>query len=198
MTTAAAKTTKRLESDVARGLQQAAHSGRLPATVEGVRAAAGRVEQRLEAMVTWTRRQARAAAHREFTRQVGMATAQVLHNPADGIRAISAAKALTAGWIDHGSGILTAEQFQSRLNRTAVTEVYQAFNDEMAALAESLPASHAQRFQRVWVTEATGRVCHECGPMSGKTATLRGSFEGGVEPGFMHPNCRCVSVIEAT
>ena len=41
-----------------------------------------------------------------------------------------------------------------------------------------------------WVTVNDERVCPTCGPLNGKRAPLRGSFEGGVRQPA-HPGCRC-------
>ena len=41
-----------------------------------------------------------------------------------------------------------------------------------------------------WVTVRDERVCPTCGPLDGKKAPLRGTFEGGFAPPA-HPGCRC-------
>lgn len=45
--------------------------------------------------------------------------------------------------------------------------------------------------QAEWVTVKDERVCPTCGPLHGKRAPLRGTFEGGKSYPPAHPKCRC-------
>jgi hypothetical protein len=48
---------------------------------------------------------------------------------------------------------------------------------------------------RIWViNEET--ACEDCEPMDGAETTLEEPYEGGLEPGEVHPNCECVEIIE--
>jgi hypothetical protein len=54
------------------------------------------------------------------------------------------------------------------------------------AQAEGLIAKGARRR---WITER--KSCPECDDLDGKTATLRGSYPGGIAGPPLHPNCQC-------
>jgi SPP1 gp7 family putative phage head morphogenesis protein len=60
-----------------------------------------------------------------------------------------------------------------------------AFQGSLLGYEESGVVSEVE-----FVTVADERVCVQCGPLNGKRAPLRGTFEGGYTIP-VHPQCRC-------
>jgi hypothetical protein len=93
----------------------------------------------------------------------------------------------------------------ARVDRTASTEVAQAFADEHSrALADVIDFDKTYRdgaladkieseMVREWV--AMLDACDRCWPHDGEQVGINESFGGGDEPGFMHARCRCYEIL---
>jgi hypothetical protein len=109
-------------------------------------------------------------------------------------------------WADDPSGSLPAQLKQSltpmdsRVGRTAATEVSRAYNDEHDEgvgwvaednkQAEWLPAVF-----KYWSAILDRRVCATCAAHDGEIVVVGMKFDGGDEPGSVHVCCRCVDSI---
>jgi hypothetical protein len=100
----------------------------------------------------------------------------------------------------------TREQIVPSIARTTTTEIAQAWNDEkVEALDEALQedeefaaaVAEMPGLWRRWDAILDRRTCADCREHDGETAPIGGSFEGGDEPGFVHPTCRCLDTIVA-
>ena len=97
----------------------------------------------------------------------------------------------------------TRAPMRARIVRTAVTETSKAYNDEHAealpAMAQHdvrlVPLLDRARVLREW--SAMLDACPTCFAMDGERARLGGSFRGGLEPGYVHPRCRCIAILVA-
>jgi len=54
---------------------------------------------------------------------------------------------------------------------------------------------HANRIERVWITNPDERLCEQCEPLDGEAVGLDESFPGGVMYPPLHPQCRCTVVL---
>lgn len=91
------------------------------------------------------------------------------------------------------------DTIDSRLMTTAATEVHQAYNDEFEELGAQVAQ---QKDQTTWVpliarkwNALLDRACPTCRPLDGTYALLGLGFRGGLEPGHVHPRCRCSSTL---
>jgi hypothetical protein len=95
----------------------------------------------------------------------------------------------------------TKDRMGHRVDRTAWTETAQSYNDEHRliledavkyddALADKLREA---RIVRQW--SAMLEACPTCAGLDGTTVEIGESFPGGLEPGFVHPNCRCIEIL---
>ncbi len=88
---------------------------------------------------------------------------------------------------------------QHRIKRTAATEIARTYNNEIAAeVREIAPAFDdvvpwSRVLKKRWNAEIDRKVCPVCLRMDGTLVLAHESFPGGMEPGEVHPNCRCVS-----
>lgn len=88
-----------------------------------------------------------------------------------------------------------------RVERTSVTEVSTAFNEErLLSLREALERDRAfaasfweRRLMRRW--DAQLEACEDCADHDGEVTGIDEAFDGGDEPGHMHPRCLCVDTI---
>jgi hypothetical protein len=186
---------------------------------------------RLTSSIHDFRQQARRAAVRQLhveLRAAGVSTSTA-HFPASALRsaedqhhAESSAQSLAAQWRSRAShDALKAQRTERnvanaiadteasmghRVERTAVTEVAQAYVEEhRQALIDAVEFDTRYRdgafaeavagLVRQWTSVAG--CCPECCAHDGETTGALESFEGGAEPGFMHPRCRCGAFLRA-
>lgn len=93
------------------------------------------------------------------------------------------------------------------IERTAITEVAQAWNDEkVEAIEEAIEEDEELAdaiailgggIVRRWDAILDRRTCAECSAHDGEIAPIGGRFTGGDEPGFLHSRCRCIDTIVA-
>lgn len=132
------------------------------------------------------------------------------HSSADALASMWRVSALHAAVQAHRRGENVAQaidETRARMGgpkRTAATETSRAYNDEHREAAfeavEEIAAVYpeiAPWLVRMWSAILDGRVCRECKAHDGEITTLGGHFEGGDEPGELHPNCRCTGLIVA-
>jgi hypothetical protein len=178
---------------------------------------------KLAATILLARQAARAAATNRLTRE--LASAGVTVSSGDLGHASSrhhedvghsdvAAEALAVAWrslaaaaalgalrkeTDPAKAIrATLGPMKARADRTALTEVSTAYNDEHRAGIEDGIAHHprfreavaAARVMRRWDCSLE-RTCSACLSHEGELAPVGDSFSGGDEPGSMHPRCAC-------
>lgn len=173
-----------------------------------VATAAKEVARRISRSVLEARRSARATALIRIAAESGSAPPPPSDAAEDAGLADAAAASYGAAWsaavtravlawADDPRGmppIKAASDSQDyRLARIAATEVSQAYNDEHEEAGRTLRRPGAVRR---WEAMLDRRVCKVCREMDGKTTPLGGSFAGGREPGFVHPVCRCIAVID--
>lgn len=101
--------------------------------------------------------------------------------------------------------VAVADWFNERTTlRDLVKELQPTFGRRRAKLIAQTETTRAARegsiigfeqsgvvSQTEWVTVNDERVCPQCGPLNGKRATLRGTFEDGKSYPPAHPGCRC-------
>lgn len=88
------------------------------------------------------------------------------------------------------------EKRRPHLETIGETEAAATMNDERRrVVSETISKSGAEEalgfVYRRWNALFDSATCEECASMDGTTATYDGSFDGGVEPGNVHPRCRC-------
>lgn len=99
----------------------------------------------------------------------------------------------------------THAAMQSRIDRTASTEVAQAYADEHRhALVDVVDFDKryrdgglAERIEAKIVREwcAMLDACERCWPHDGEQVGIHESYDGGDEPGYMHARCRCYEIV---
>lgn len=142
--------------------------------------------------------------------------------PEDAGRAAGAAESFTASWrAALSAAVLRAERNGTedaappplalraasdgqdyRLRRIAVTEVAEAYGAEHAEAAATVEREHPSAawltlLVRVWDATLDRKLCPTCARMDGRWALLGTRFKGDLEPGAVHPHCRCVPVLLA-
>lgn len=81
--------------------------------------------------------------------------------------------------IVRAAGSLPAER------RLVVTEVVRAYQRVLKSAVFPLGV----RVKKVW--NARAEACPVCAARHGETVEMDQPFEGGAEPGWVHPNCQC-------
>lgn len=76
-----------------------------------------------------------------------------------------------------------------RINRIVATETARSYSDVVDEAAKSLKLS------RIWNSILDAKTCARCKAMDGEETQPGETFHGGLEPGYMHPACRCYSSI---
>ena len=189
--------------DLQRKLQMAIGQGRLG----GKRAALARFE------AEWT--QVRAEVQTAQLADPGpvLVHAQLTGN--DNASTDAAAASLSVSWLagataaawtwaeDDGQATLAAavaassQALDGRVRRTAATETARAFADGRDEGMGWVVEKHgeAQWFPavlKIWNAVNDRRVCPRCAALDGKITLLGLPFPGRLEPGYVHPHCRCV------
>lgn len=96
---------------------------------------------------------------------------------------------------------LAAERLDGRARRIAATEVPQAYNDahrreaERSGAALNDTATSVALIVRRWDAILDVRTCPECRSHDGEVTPLGRAFDGGDEPGTIHPWCRCIDTV---
>ncbi len=110
-------------------------------------------------------------------------------------RAIAIAESRQASKSDSPQAVLarTRQAFDARMDRTSVTEVVHAYNEEHREAMRDLVRREpdlAERLMREWSAFTDG--CGRCLPHDGERVRADEPFAYGDEPGLMHPRCMCV------
>ena len=95
----------------------------------------------------------------------------------------------------------TARALNPAIDRTVVTENARVFNDTLQESAKYLttrlePYSPARQllFKR-WDALLDRRTCATCSNMDNEVVPMSAlSYRGSLVPGYVHPNCRCISI----
>ena len=122
-------------------------------------------------------------------------------------RANAIAAALEAGRSDESQAAAIAaagDSMDGRALRTGATEGAQAYSDEHRRVLEDLADDEgisqtlaAARIVRQWSAILDRRTCSDCADHDGEVSAIGGAFDGGDEPGFVHPLCRCIDLVTA-
>lgn len=75
----------------------------------------------------------------------------------------------------------------ARLRRLVATETSRSFSDV------TMEAADKYNLVRRWNSILDSKVCKFCASMDGDETLPGETFKGGVEPGYVHPSCRCFS-----
>lgn len=131
--------------------------------------------------------------------------------PSDDSDARTAAEALVLAWLLLSSkkadqGVAPAKiaqestrDFMYRVDRTVTTETARAFSDTQESHAKQLAASTAGKpsgqllFKR-WDAILDRSTCAVCSNLDNQVVSLSEPFRGDLLPGYVHPNCRCISI----
>lgn len=184
---------------------------------------------RLAAAILLARQEARAAATHRLTRE--LATAGVTVRPGDlghpssrheedSTHATVAADSLAVAWRSLAAAAAlsslrkeqsaaaaiaaTAGPMKARADRTALTEVATAYNDEhraaildgMAYRPDFRDAIDSAGIVREWSCRL--EACDHCWPHDGEQVPIGESYSGGDEPGYVHPRCACTDLLVST
>jgi hypothetical protein len=87
----------------------------------------------------------------------------------------------------------------ARIARTAQTETARAYNEEHRTVVREMSRVDpelGQRVQREW--SAMIDACSHCWGHDGERVGLDENFDGGDEPGSMHPRCQCLEYLVAS
>jgi len=183
----------------------------------------------VRAAIVAGRKEAREAARRRLNAELKTAGIVIeAHEwvvgnrmPEDTAHAASAAESLAGQWRGLAIAVTLAAKrketsaasevsttirpMRARIERTATSEIAQAYNDEhVAALRDIVEHDRAYRdgeladrietqLARQW--SALVDACERCWPLDGVTVGINESFPGGDEPGSMHIRCRCIDVL---
>ena len=101
----------------------------------------------------------------------------------------------------------TPVRIRPRIARIAATENAEAYSDEhLQALVDAMDFDRTYRdgkfadaieeeLVRQWSALLDDRTCIECADQDGEVAEADGMYDSGLEPGFVHANCRCQDII---
>lgn len=92
----------------------------------------------------------------------------------------------------------TVDAVDNRARRIAVTEMARAYNDEHDEGVGWIAETYADEtwlvgVLRRWDATLDARTCTRCAGMDGTVLPIGMSF--GVEPGYVHPWCRCIDTL---
>lgn len=80
-----------------------------------------------------------------------------------------------------------ALDLDARLRKIVATETARSYSDVV------MEAADEYKLVRRWNAILDNKVCSFCAEMDGKETLPGETFEDGVEPGWAHPFCRCLS-----
>lgn len=186
------------------------------AAAQAIRMSTRRIEAALEDSILRARIRARRAAIAQLEAELEELDVDLAVDESDGaddhVAALVAAAALAALW---GRSIAAAYmtkdanedvedvverslvRFEASLRRTATTENAQAWNDEhheaLVEVADQV-GEDTQLMNR-WDATLDAKTCPVCRDHDGELVPIGYEFPNGDVPGFVHPNCRCVSTL---
>lgn len=104
----------------------------------------------------------------------------------DVVSASLAAQSFSNAW---ASAAISNAQFSTdaRIRRIIATETARAYSDVVRE------AAGGHKLVRVWNSILDSKTCRLCRSMDGAETLPGQQFEGGLEPGWVHPSCRCLS-----
>lgn len=104
----------------------------------------------------------------------------------DVVAASLAAQSFANAW---ASAALTNSPFptDARIRRIIATETSRAYSDVVRE------AAGEHKLVRVWNSVLDSKTCSFCRNMDGEETLPGQPFKGGIEPGWVHPSCRCLS-----
>lgn len=149
------------------------------------------------------------AAEREFAEAIQAKRAS-LFGPTIKRRIVSTADIRRAESVarSYGSALRVAEEAGAsagdavkvtayRLDRIAATENAHAFNAAKTEDVEWRATAAGVLLMRTWDATLDRQTCEVCEGLDGTSVRVGESFAGGIEPGDVHPFCRCVETISA-
>lgn len=81
------------------------------------------------------------------------------------------------------------------LDKIAATENAQAFNEARREEVRRATSGEVALLMRTWDATLDSRVCADCEGLDGTSIPFDGAYPGGLDPGDVHPNCRCIETI---
>lgn len=211
-------------------LQQAGENARDPVAARRYLLAAGgavadQLRSELQSAVRQGRHAAREAAYQRLVAEFAAAAKELRFDPPslpvmgrapeDDALSESAAEALVAPWraavtvavvrwegtTPLGRDLRAASSAQAhRLERTAATEIPQAYNAAHDEGAGWVAEQHQEArwlplLVKRWDATLDRRACERCRAMDGRYTVIGTRFKDRLLPGFIHPRCRCVEAI---
>lgn len=104
----------------------------------------------------------------------------------DVVASAIAAQSFSNAW---ASAAITNSPFatDSRIQRIVTTETSRAYSDVIRE------AATGYNLVRVWNSVLDAKTCKVCREMDGEETLPGKPFKDGMEPGWIHPSCRCLS-----
>lgn len=146
------------------------------------------------------RKKARAGARKQLAKELERKITLKSRNRLDRLAAQNVADSITSTWANlFNSAILTdrdytgiVAQVNRKIKMVATTETSQAWNDEHTVGSEKYKDSGGVKR---WDSTLDSATCAICLNHDGEEVPLDSNFRNGDLPGFVHPNCRCISTI---
>ncbi len=155
----------------------------------------------------------RAAVTKAGHADPGPLTYPATLKPTDRAAASASSASLGAAWLTATSAAVwtapapedlpaavtrAADEQDYRTRRTATTEAARAFADARDEGMGWQAEQHADRawmplILKTWDATLDARVCPRCARLAGTTRPWGIPFPGGLEPGYVHPGCRCLT-----
>lgn len=106
----------------------------------------------------------------------------------DVVAASLAAQSFSNAW---ASAVISNAPFatDARIRRIIATETSRAYSDVVRE------AAGEHKLVRVWNSILDAKTCRLCRSMDGEETLPGQQFAGGLEPGWVHPACRCFSML---
>lgn len=145
-----------------------------------------RFDARNPAVVAWAKRHA------------GELITAILTTTLERIRLASEEFQDDGDWDFYHDRIMAAVGDEARADLIARHETMLAANEgQRQGWGQAVEAGLlAKDAQRVWITTPDERLCPVCEPLEGKTATLDGEYDDGIEGPPAHVQCRCTEGIQ--
>lgn len=83
----------------------------------------------------------------------------------------------------------TPFDWDSRIRKIVATENARAYSDVVGEVAEDY------KLVRKWVSILDARTCKLCASMDGEETLPGQNFKDDLEPAWVHPSCRCYSIL---